>query len=65
MVEDSVAFFPMVIMLTSAEREAALKAERNVLDMKWELEEAESGLQAVKKALNFDLDLTESYEPSP
>jgi len=31
--------------------------------MKRELEEAESGLQAVKKALNFDLDLTESYEP--
>jgi hypothetical protein len=30
--------------------------------MKREVEEAESGLQAVKKALNFDLDLTESYE---
>ena len=44
------------------QREAALKAERNVLDMKRELEEAESGLQAVEKALNFDLDLIESYE---
>jgi hypothetical protein len=30
------------------QREAALKAERNVLDMKRELKEAESGLQAVK-----------------
>lgn len=35
------------------QREAALKAERNVLDMKRELEEAESGLQAVKKAFKF------------
>jgi multidrug efflux pump subunit AcrA (membrane-fusion protein) len=32
------------------QREAALKAETNVLDMKREVEEAESGLQAVKKA---------------
>ncbi|CAC5415381.1 unnamed protein product [Mytilus coruscus] len=45
-------------------REATLKAERNVLSMKRELDEAQSGLQAVKKALNYDLnDYGESYEP--
>ncbi|XP_052089785.1 uncharacterized protein LOC127726448 [Mytilus californianus] len=45
-------------------REATLKAERNVLSMKREVDEAESGLQAVKKALNYDPnDYGESYEP--
>ncbi|CAC5377280.1 unnamed protein product [Mytilus coruscus] len=45
-------------------REATLKAERKVLSMKREVDEAESGLQAVKKALNYDLyDYGECYEP--
>ncbi|XP_071149457.1 uncharacterized protein [Mytilus edulis] len=45
-------------------REATLKAEKNVLAMKRDVDEAESGLQAVKKALDFDLkDYGESYEP--
>ncbi|CAG2239413.1 unnamed protein product [Mytilus edulis] len=45
-------------------REATLKAEKNFLAMKRDVDTAESGLQAVKKALDFDLkDYGESYEP--
>ena len=44
------------------QQEAALKASRNLLAGKWELEEAESGFNAICKVLDFSLSTTRSMK---